>query len=510
MDKTYRKLALLLCACLGLSLAVMSGNLGLWPGRRPGRTARAAVTLLEEPAQGALSCTGDTCLRALLLYSPGDAASVRYESDLRRVLEPLRIRADSLALARTGAVQYTDYDLVILATARWEEMPEPAARLLRYVANGGRLLVGALPESPGPGFAQSARSLGIAGTGGGLPCDAVGFCGEVLPGIRDKTFAGAGLADGMLSLTLEEGAVVYAWGRDAAGQQSPLIWRYDCGQGRVVVLNGTAGRGDIRRGLAAGCVNLLFDTTLYPVVNALCLFVEDFSTHPYDSAAVRQEYNCSVGAFCRDIWWPAMLRAAGTYGDLYIGLTPSGGSSGLPGLPDLQARPGAADLSDGEAFRVHGDGTVEFPRITAGMDPDDREKLAAYGGVGLYGVVSHDLGPGGFGQEQGETWEQRYRSYCDWRGQVHETWPFLRVLNAAEAADAVRIAASARPHLEIRAGVIRGSIENFCGETCFCLRTDRTPRSEDDNCTIRRISAGKGEGYYLLTVKSPNFTVKLV
>lgn len=551
MDKTYQKLALLLAACLGLSLLILLSNLGLQTGHRGRRAAPAAVTLLQEPAAGALSVTGDTRPRALILYSPGHEASVRYEKNLRIALQHLCIRADSLELARTGTVAYTDYDLVILASAYGEaEMTESAARLLRYVANGGRLLVGIVPESPGPQFALNCRSLGIADYGDALPYDTIAFCGDVLPGLTDKTFAGESLSDVMLSVTLEEDAVVYAWGRDDAGRQSPLIWRYDCGQGRVAVLNCTSGSGDFWRGVAAGCVNLLFDTTLYPVINALCLFIDDFPSPPYESDVVRREYNRSAKEFYRDIWWPDMLQVARDCGDLYTGLcgvtynnvadpdklvhTAAGQYFG-PGLLENgcgmgdhscnhQPLPGLQGISDiytnGEEgqvyvqdFGVAADGIVEFPCITAGMAPDAFAQLSACSAVGLYGVVSHVIHPDEiFDPERGkgQTWEQLYRSYCDWMQQLHETYPYLRSLTAAQAADAVRIAVSAQPHLEIRADAIRGSIENFCGETCFYLKTDRTPRAVDDNCTLRRISASQGEGYYLLTVKSPNFTVKLV
>ena len=619
MNKTYRKLALLLAGCLGLALLILLSNHGLQLGRWGGDRVRASVTLLDQPAAAALSVTGDTRPRALILYSPGYEASVKYEKNLRIALQHLRIRADSLELSRTESVSYSDYDLVILASACWEaEMTESAARLLRYVSEGGRLLVGTVPESLGPQFALSYRSFGSADYGDYLPYDTIEFCGDVVPGITGRSFTGESLSDVMLSATLEEDAVVYAWGRDAAGRQSPLIWRYDCGQGRVAVFNCTCGSGDFWRGMAAGCVNLLFDTTLYPVINALCLFIDDFPSPQYESESdvVRAEYNRSAKEFYRDIWWPDMLQVAKAYGDIYTGLfvatynnevipdklvyaesateryfgasllkngyemgahgynhqplTLAGGTPAVmqyrpwadeaamtaslqrlgeitaelfPGvalrcyvppsnylsaegrravaaaLPDLSVISGiyTNEEEEGEVyvqdFSLAADGVVEFPRVTAGMAPDDFEQLSAYSALGLYGVFSHFIHPDDiFDLERGkgQTWEQLYRSYCAWMQQVHTDFPFLRSLSATEAADALRIAESAQPHLEIGTDAIRGSIENFCGETCFYLKTDRTPRAVDENCAIRRISGGEGEGYYLLTVKSPNFTVKLV
>ena len=93
---------------------------------------------------------------------------------------------------------------------------------------------------------------------------------------------------------------------------------------------------------------------------------------------------------------------------------------------------------------------------------------------------------------------------------IHTTYPWLRPLSATEAGDALRICDRAVPHLSYEGELIRGSVENFLGTTSFYLKTDRTPKATDENCTIRRISAGKGPGYYLVTVESPNFTIRLV
>lgn len=619
MNQDLKKLLALLCACVALAGVILVSNNGLTLQGLVHGQAQPVVTLLEQPAAGALQVTGETALQALVLYSPGREDSVQYEKNIRLALKHLRIGAQSLELDRTQTVSYTDYDLVILASAYWEdEMTESAARLMRYVEAGGRLLLATVPESLGSQFDTSYRRMGVADYGDYLNYDTISFSGELIPGIQGRTFTGETFSDVALSVTLEEGATVYAWAEDGQDRRTPLIWSYDSGQGRVAVFNSTSGKGDFWRGITAGCINALFDTFMYPVVNALCLFIDDFPSPQYESESdvVREEYGRSAKEFYRDIWWPDMLQVAKAYGDVYTGLfvaaynditdpdrlaytesatelyfgnsllkngyemgahgynhQPLTGAGGTPAemqyqpwtseqamsqslttlteitadlfpavtlrsyvppsnylsaegrravvqaLPELTVISGIYTNEEEEGdvyvqdFTIAQDGVAEFPWVTAGMAPDDYEQMSALSALGLYGVFSHFIHPDDVfdpDRSHGCTWEELYRSYCAWMRDIHTTYPWLRSLNATQAADALRIYDAAVPHLVMEGQQIRGSVENFLGDTSFYLKTDRTPKSVDESCTIRRISGGSGPGYYLVTVHSPNFVVRLV
>ena len=509
--------------------------------------------------------------------------------------------------------------MVILASAYWEEeLTDSAARLMNYVEDGGKLLLATVPESIGAQFDAGYRRMGIVDYGDYLNYNTVTFAQELLPGLAGRSFAGDTFSDVALSVTLENSACVYAWAEDPEGRRTPLIWSYDCGRGRVTVFNSTSGRGDFWRGIVAGCVNTLSDTVMYPIINALCLFIDDFPSPQYESESdvVRQEYNRSAREFYRDIWWPDMLQIANAYGDVYTGLfvatynaetdpaqqtytesstelyfgnsllkngyemgahgynhqplTLAGGTpdelhytpwdseqdmaaslqtlrditarmfpsvtlrSYVPpsnylsaegrravvqALPDLEVISGIYTDEEEEGqvyvqdFTVAEDGIAEFPRVTSGMAPDDYEQMSALSALGLYGAFSHFIHPDDiFDAERGggKSWEELYRSYCAWMGDVHETFPWLRALSATEAGDALRICEAAVPHLVFAEDRITGSVENLLRPVSFYLKTDRIPKAADDACTIRRISAGSGTGYYLVTVQRPNFTIRLV
>ena len=318
MIKYYRKLMGLILLCFAGALLVMGVNGD--HSSMASQTVSSAV-VFEETNEETLEITADTQKKALILYSPSNEYSAKYEKNLKIVLKHMRICSETIELSRTDTVSFQDYDLVILASMDWNEMEEPMARLIDYVEKGGSLFAGILPEDTAGQFASLYRKLGIIDYGEYVDYDSISFSEELIPGIRNMEFSDDGFQDVGLSVTLETGAKVYAVA-GMEGQKIPMIWSYPCQKGKVVVFNGTGITGDFWRGIAAGCINALFDTSLYPVINALCLFIDDFPSPQYESTSdvVRKDYNRSVKEFYRDIWWPDMQKVAQRYGDVYTGL----------------------------------------------------------------------------------------------------------------------------------------------------------------------------------------------
>lgn len=617
MKKYYRKLVIIFYICLACSLLIITAN-GEQSLKKSVAMPSEVVLDETDKLDEKLLVEDDTSYHALILYSPLDEVSEKYERNLKTVLKHLRISSESVELSRADSVSYSDYDLVILASAVVQkEMDDPLLRLLDYVDKGGKLFWGILPEEQGSQFKSVYRRLGMIDYGEYLEYDTIMFEQELIPGITGMEFSGEAFGDVGLSVTLEDAAEVYAIAK-SKDREIPLVWSYQCGQGQVSFFNGTGITGDYWRGIAAGCINSLFDTTLYPVINASCLYIDDFPSPQYESTSdvVRNLYNRSVKEFYRDIWWPDMQKIARKYDDKYTGLfmatyndivepdeftyeepsmeqyygnsllksgyemgahgynhqslTLEGGTPEEMGynpweneqymeeslkellqiteelfpsvtyytyvppsnylseegreavkntLPDLKVISGTYS-NEGESgdvyvqdFEIAEDGIAEFPRITSGMIPEDFDTFTAVSGVGLYGVFSHFIHPDDiFDEERGKnlTWEKLYEGYCDMMDWLHDTYAFLRPLTAAEAADALKVADQVEPYLEIAEEEIVGSLENFYGEAFFYLKTDKKPVAADDSCSIEQIDPEKGSLYYIVTVKRPNFKIKLV
>lgn len=615
MKKYYRKIIWLLIICVMCAWLILITN-GEW-SLQVSAYKHSKVTMTDDYGE-TLNITCDDEQDALILYSPDEEYSVKYKGNLEIVLKHLRVEGTSLEISRTDSVSYQDYDMVILASDLWENgMQDSMVRLLDYVEEGGKLFLGIVPEEAGTQFKSIYRKLGIIDYGDFMEYDKLTFEKELIPGMKDRTFEGKAFTDVGIEVTLEERAVVYA--SAGKGDKSiPLIWNYPCDEGSVTVFNGTGITGDFWRGIAAGCINTLSDTVMYPVINAICLFIDDFPSPQYESTSdvVRNEYNRSVKEFYRDIWWPDMQMIAKKYGDIYTGLfiatyndivdpeeftyekpsmeqyygnsllknryeigahgynhqsltlaggtpasmdynpwkntddmsaaiselvditeklfpsvtfrtyvppsnylSPEGREAVKRALPELKVISGIY-TNEGEEgnvyvqdFSMPEDGIAEFPRVTAGMLPEDFDYFSAFNAVGLYGVFSHFIHPDDiFDEERGkrQDWDTLYESYSDMMEEIHETYPFLRSLTASDAADALKVCEEAIPHLEISGDRIEGSVKNFYGEAFFYLKTEKKPKTMDESCTVELIDRENGEFYYIVTVKQPNFSLELV
>lgn len=259
---------------------------------------------------------------ALILYSPKDETSVKYKANLEDTLGYLKRNYESLDIARTDSVSYSNYSMVILASQNLEaELKDSAKRLFTYVEQGGRLFWGILQNETESEFQSIYKKMGVMDYGDYEEFQSLTFQEDLLPGMKGETFEEEDFEDVCLFVRLVDDARVYCY-TDINNHQIPLIWSYDYGKGRTVCFNSTSIVGDFYRGISAGCINALYDTVMYPVINAKCVFIDDFPSPQYESESdvVRKDYNRSVKEFYRDIWWPDMQKAGNKNHYVYTGL----------------------------------------------------------------------------------------------------------------------------------------------------------------------------------------------
>ena len=284
----------------------------------------ASRVVLDQKTSGvSLGTIADSRRTALILYSPGDSVSCYYKDNLIKALEVLRMEWELQSLDHSDSVSYPEYDLVILASPYVEEeMADPISRLFDYVSQGGKVFWGILPVNTGIQFSSVYRQIGIVEYGDYKSYSSFTVTKDLVPGMSGRTFSSEAFEDVGLALTLDENAQVYASALTEDGSSLPMVWNFQRGEGSITFYNGTGITGDYWRGFAAGCILTLFEDSMYPIINALCLFIDDFPSPQYESSSdvVREEYNRSVKEFYRDIWWPDMQAAAQRYGDLYTGL----------------------------------------------------------------------------------------------------------------------------------------------------------------------------------------------
>lgn len=319
MNGYYRKIYLYIAGAIALAVLLVAINGGLFIR---GGGQEVAVDSAEPVDTVSAEEMERSRTTALVLCDPASEESVKLQGNLERVLDWLGIDARFLDAGRKETVSYTDYDLVMVAFSDWEGLiGEDAPRLLRYATDGGRLLLGMLPDDSGGVYQTLSRSMGVTEQGGYLNSEGLRFTGELTPGATSQEFRGEEFSDAVLGVQVDDGCVVYAVALTGE-REVPLVWRSDAGEGTVLTFNGTALAGDGWTGVAAGCVTALLGEHLYPVINTKTVFIDDFPSPSYkaQSDMIEEEYHRTVLEFYRDIWWPDMQSAARRYGYGYVGL----------------------------------------------------------------------------------------------------------------------------------------------------------------------------------------------
>ena len=317
--KYYGRLLLVIVICLALSLVV--AYTGLSKGYTPASSASAVV--FEPQAQSAPAPQGYQPPKpVLILYSPQDAQNAAYAAKLLETVHYRKQEGVLLDIRRTESVRYDHYGMVILASPHIEtELKDGARRLTSYVEKGGKLFWAMLQSETGRQMQSVYRQLGIMEYGDYVDFQSLRFQEELMPGTKGLVLDDEQLGDVMLYVRLQDEAQIYV-SSAINGREAPVFWTFPYGEGTVGVWNSTMLTGDFFRGLTAACMNAIDGTVLYPVINAKCIFIDDFPSPQYESEsdAVRKDYNRSAKEFYRDIWWPDMQSAAARYHYVYTGL----------------------------------------------------------------------------------------------------------------------------------------------------------------------------------------------
>ena len=132
--KYIKKLLIIITVCAVCACAVLFVNADRslkYADRVPSRVVMA------ENMQDSVKDAEYVQPSALILYSPGNEMSSKYENNIRLVLRHLRYDSESLDIRRADTVSYTDYDLIVITSDKLEEeLPDSARRLISYAEGG--------------------------------------------------------------------------------------------------------------------------------------------------------------------------------------------------------------------------------------------------------------------------------------------------------------------------------------------------------------------------------------
>lgn len=264
----------------------------------------------------------DINFKVLTIWNPKDEISIKYKNNIEEVLRALQMDSTLLETDNilAGIEDIYEYDMVIIAFDNWDRtLYNQETVLMDYVKNGGKIFWGIMPDTADNLILSIYRHLGIVELGTYEEDSGIYFDDELIPSAKGMKFDSEGFRDTTMSVHLETNARVYL---SSVQNNNPLMWTFDYGSGVNIVFNGTSITGDYFTGLLAGCILSGFEEYIYPIINAKCIFIDDFPSKQYetDSKVIKEEYNRSAKEFYRDIWWPSMQSIAEKYDYLYTGM----------------------------------------------------------------------------------------------------------------------------------------------------------------------------------------------
>lgn len=159
-----------------------------------------------------------------------------------------------------------------------------------------------------------------------------------------------------------------------------------------------------------------------------------------------------------------------------------------------------------QEFEVAEDGIIEMPRISSGYDRNTSDDWAIANTLTSIGVFSHFVHPDDVisTDRSGGSWAEMYNEFDRFMKDIHHTYPWLRAMNASEAAMAIASTLQTTSTIEKSNNIVKGSIENYMNEQHFILRTDKKI-GRLDNCEVTKID----DGTYLIKALAAQFEVTL-
>lgn len=179
-------------------------------------------------------------------------------------------------------------------------------RLLRFVSEGGALVLTSLNEDPSMGFLSGLKSYPSYEFHSNQK--GVKFLKDVLPGMAGRT----GLINSEIAGLKRENFIddIEILVSTAQDENTPVIFQHQIGNGRVVHVNTFRSIEKQDRGLFFALALPALQGFPYSIANLATIMIDDFPNPLYEITAepIASEMGINSAEFVTDVWWPDMLR----------------------------------------------------------------------------------------------------------------------------------------------------------------------------------------------------------
>lgn len=259
--------------------------------------------------------------QALVLYDSQGFAGDEHVQTVQDALDSMRVKYDTFDIRSDKAFNLKEYQIVVVALLEWEAIGSPLFEILRWVEyDGGRVLFSIRPD-PSEYFSAIYRKLGIVSKGDDFViARGVTFMTNLLPGAQGLSLGEDFLLHSSYPLSLDSRSRLHAASADE--YQTPLIWEYDLGKGRLVFINSDQFNTKSSRGILGASYSLLADVLVYPVINSSIFFIDDFPSPIREGSdpVITEQFGRDIQSFFINVWWPDLDRIAREHGIRYTGV----------------------------------------------------------------------------------------------------------------------------------------------------------------------------------------------
>lgn len=258
----------------------------------------------------------------VLFVSRRESNSADFASEMEQILSDMRQSYEIVYVEDVEKEDFREqiaqYHKAVICFTDLDMMGEQISVLSDWVKQGGCMMNMAT-------FDVCSNLQVIAGKMGILEgADSYGSVGgfyvdeEFMIGAKNRQFAYDDVYQSSLNVLLDQDCQTYVYAMDS---DLPLLWEYDYGKGRFVIMNQTM-TGKSARGILSAAYSLLDDISVYPVINASAFYLDDFPA-PVPSGNgkyIKQEYGMDISNFYTNVWWEDILDWEDKYGIVHTGM----------------------------------------------------------------------------------------------------------------------------------------------------------------------------------------------
>jgi hypothetical protein len=314
-DFSFRWLLVPLLILSILALALYVERTGLTYDVR--RSSLQFLDPLDEPSFPDLPGTPAECL---VLYDSKGIEGMEHYTNVIDTLNSMRVKYNALDVDNTTEFNLEVYQTAVIAFIDLEKIKSQILELADWVQNGGRVLFSIRPD-PSQSFSAIYRKMGILSKNDEfVMVKGVEFISDLFPGANGISIGMDFFVHNSIPIQLEDDCRVHLISADEYAL--PLLWEYDYGQGRFVVINSDQFNNKSSRGTIGAAYSLLQDVFVYPVINSSLFFIDDFPSPIPEGEyeLISKEFGRDIQSFYINIWWPDMQSYSRRYGLKYTGV----------------------------------------------------------------------------------------------------------------------------------------------------------------------------------------------